>query len=46
VKANGHTKDSSIRGRGTIKLFLLVKGKYTIGNKYFLFKWGGHTLCG
>ena len=29
-----------IFGARELKLFLLVKRKYTIGNKYFLIKWG------
>jgi hypothetical protein len=33
-----------IFGAGQLKLFLLVKRKYTIGNKYFLVKWES-TLC-
>jgi len=28
-----------IFGAGELKLFLLVKRKYNIGNKYFLVKW-------
>ena len=29
-----------IFGARELKLFLLVKRKYTVGNKYFLAKWG------
>ena len=35
-----------ILGAWELKLFLLVKRKYTIGNKYFHAKWGVYTLCG